>query len=167
MSTFTTVNTYTHSVTYVANKLLQCLKDIVRLSGLNPEKLTNDWTVLERGIAKWLETKHLESVTLEVYNPTTDALVGRWDLEISYGWNGGDGAFWIDTEQIKYHIIKQGILPSSCDYRVVVHNKTGRPDVAGWSSTAYRSTDGFVRQSLGTTLDASGLGTSAAYYRRK
>jgi Bacterial HORMA domain 2 len=51
MSTFTTVNTYTHSVTYVANKLLQCLKDIVRLSGLNPEKLTNDWTVLERGIA--------------------------------------------------------------------------------------------------------------------
>ena len=25
----------------------------------------------------------------------------------------------------------------------------------------------FVRQSLGTTLDASGLGTSAAYYRKK
>jgi hypothetical protein len=48
-----------------------------------------------------------------------------------------------------------------------VHNKTGRPDVAGWSSTAYRSTDGFVRQSLGTTLDASGLGASAVYYRKK
>jgi hypothetical protein len=167
MSTFTTVNTYTHSVTYVANKLLQCLKDIVRLSGLNPEKLTDEWDVLERGLVKWLETKHLDRLTLEVFNPSTDALVGRWDLEISYGWSGGDGGFWIDTDQIRYHILKQGILPLSCRYRVIVHNKLGRPEVAGWSSTTCRSTDGFVRQSIGTTLDASGLGASAAYYRKK
>lgn len=167
MSTFTTVNTYTHAVTFVANKLLQCLKDIVRLSGLNPEKLTNDWKVIEGGLAKWLDTKHLERVTLEVFNPTTDALVGRWDLEISYGWSGGDGGFWIDTDQIRYQILKQGILPSSCGYRVIVHNKPGRPDVVGWSSATYRSTDGFVRQSIGTTLDASGLGACAAYYRKK
>lgn len=166
MSTFVTVNTYTHSVTYVANNLLMCLKDIVRRSGLDPDKLTSDWPVLERGLAKWLETKHLETVTLEVFDPRTDALVGRWDFSITYGWNGGTGSFWVDADQIKYHIIKQGLWPSSCQYGVKVHNKSGRPDVPGWSATTYRSTEGFVRQSIGTTLDASGLGAAATYYRK-
>ena len=30
------VNTYTHSVTYVADNILKSMKDIVRLSGLDP-----------------------------------------------------------------------------------------------------------------------------------
>ena len=30
------VNTYTHSVTYVADNILKSLKDIIRLSGLDP-----------------------------------------------------------------------------------------------------------------------------------
>lgn len=55
MSTVVSVNTYTHSVTYVTDKLLTSIKNIVRLSGLNPAKLASDWTVLERGIKKWLE----------------------------------------------------------------------------------------------------------------
>lgn len=167
MSTFVTVNTYTYSVTYVANNVLMCLKDIIRRSGLDPDKLTSDWPVLERGLAKWLETKHLETVTLEVFDPRTDALVGRWDFEISYGWSGGTGTFWVDTDQIKYQILKQGLFPSSCEYAVKVHNKAGRPDVAGWCAATYRSTDGFIRQSIGTTLDASGLGAAATYYRKR
>jgi hypothetical protein len=166
MSTFVTVNTYTHSVTYVANNLLKCLKDIVMRSGLDPDKLIADWPVLEHGLARWLETKHLETVTLEVFNPRTNALVGRWDFTISYGWNGGEGSFWVDADQIKYSIIKQGLWPSTCGYRVIVHNKPGRPDVPGWSVATYRSTDGFVRQSIGTTMDASGLAAAATYYRK-
>ena len=38
------VNTYTHSVTYVADNILKSFKDIVRLSGLDPGKLVADWT---------------------------------------------------------------------------------------------------------------------------
>lgn len=166
MSTFVAVNTYTHSVTYVANNLLMCLQEIVRRSGLDPGKIATDWVVLERGLAKWLETQDLESVTLEVFNPKTDDLVGRWDFSLQYSWSGGGGAFWVDTDQIQYAIRKQGVWPSSCGYRVIAHTKPGRPDVAGWSSTTYRSTEGFVRQSIGTTLDASGLGAAATYYRR-
>jgi hypothetical protein len=166
MSTFVAVNTYTHSVTYVTNNLLMCLQEVVRRSGLDPGKIAADWVVLERGLSRWLETKHLESVTLEVFNPKTNALVGRWDFSIMYSWTGGSGAFWVDTDQIQYAIRKQGVWPSSCAYRVIASTKPGRPDVAGWSSTSYRSTDGFVRQSIGTTLDASGLGASATYYRR-
>lgn len=166
MSTFVTVNTFTHSVTFVANNILLCLQDIVRRSGLDPDKIVADWVVLEKGLARWLDTRHLEAVSLEVFNATTGGLVGRWDFTIAYSWNGGTGGFWIDTDQIRYAILKQGVFPSTCKYGVVVLNKPGRPDVPGWSATTYRSTDGFIRQSIGTTLDASGLSAGAAYYRR-
>ncbi len=166
MSTFVAVNTYTHSVTYVTNNLLYCLQEIIKKSGLDPSKIADDWTNLERGLSTWITTRDLETVTLEVFNPRTDALVGRWDFSIAYGWTDGSGAFWIDTDQIRYAIQKQGLWPSTCDYRVVVHTKAGRPNVSGWSSTTYRSTAGFVRQSIGTTVDASGLGAGATYYRR-
>jgi hypothetical protein len=166
MTTFVAVNTYTHSVTYVANNLLLCLQEIIKASGLNPAKIATDWTTLEAGLSRWLGTGDLQAVSLEVFNPTTDGLVGRWDLSISYGWTDGTGAFWFDTDLIKYAIHKQGVWPSSCAYRVIADTRPGRPDVPGWSSTTYRSTAGFVRQSIGTTIDASGLGAAATYYRK-
>lgn len=165
MSTFVSVNTYTHSVTYVTDKILHSLKTIIRLSGLSPEKLTSDWAVLERGIKCWLGTEDLLKVVLEVYNPTTDKLVGRWDIEIRYGYTG-DGSFWVDTDDIGYHIRKAGLWPSVCNYRIVATTKPGRPNVLGWSNTTLRSTDGFVRQSIGTTIDGSGLSGGTAYWRK-
>jgi hypothetical protein len=165
MSTVVSVNTYAHSVTYVTDKLLTSIKNIVRLSGLNPSKLTDDWAALERGLKRWLDTKDLEQVHLEVYDPKTDGLVGRWDFEIYYEFQG-DGSFWQDPDAIKYHIRKQGLWPSECEYRVVVTNKPGFPTVEGWSSTTLRSTDGFVRQSIGTTIDGSGLSTGTGYWRK-
>ena len=167
MSTFVTTNTYTHSVTYVTDNILRCLQDIVRQSGLDPGKLADRWSALENGISTWLKSRHLESVTLEVFDSRTDGLVDRWDLSIAYSWTEGSGTFWVDTDQIRYAIQKQGLWPSLCDYRVVISTKAGYPDVAGWESTTFRSMDGFVRQSIGTTMDASGLGASASYYRRK
>jgi len=165
MSTFVVVNTYTHSVTYVTDKMLNSIKNIIRRSGLSPEKLTNEWGVLERGIKRWLETEYLQEIHLEVYNPVTNALVGRWDFEIFYGFTG-DGAFWVDTDAIKYHILKAGVWPSTCEYRIVVTNKPGSPDVAGWGSATLRSTNGFVKQSIGTTIDGSGLSTGTSYWRK-
>ena len=88
MSTFVVVNTYTHAVTYVTDKLLTSIKTIVRLSGLNPDKLTTEWVVLERGITTWLRFQDLEQLHLEVYDFATDRLVGRWDFQIFYGFQG-------------------------------------------------------------------------------
>jgi len=165
MSTFVTVNTYTHSVTFVTNKLLLSLKDIINLSGLSPEKLTDEWDVLERGIKTWLDTQHLTQLVLEVFNSKTDKLVGRWDLAIQYGFVG-DGTFWVNTEDIRYHIKKAGTWPSECGYRVIATTKLGRTDVQGWSSATLRSTDGFVKQSIGTTIDGSGVSVGTGYYRK-
>jgi hypothetical protein len=164
MSTSVSVNTYTHSVTYVTDKILSSLKWIILLSGLSPEKMTVSWEILERGIKKWIETEDLEEVILEIYNSKTDHLVGRWDIEIRYGFTG-DGSFWVDTDDIKYHIKKAGICSSDCEYRIMTTTKPGRPDVDGWSRTKFRSTEGFVKQSIGTTIDAGGLATGTSYWR--
>ena len=160
------VFSYTHSVVYVADNILKSLKDIVRLSGLDPARLAGDWEVLLRGISTWIESQHLETVTLEIYDPVTDKIINRWDVSVVYTWSADAGNFWTDTDQLKYAINKAGLVPSQAGYRVLVHNKAGRPDVEGWNGTSYRSTDGMVRQSLGTTIEHNGLGANTSYWRK-
>lgn len=163
----TSVITYsrTQSVTYVADNILKSLKDIIRESGMDPSKFVNDTEVNMRGIKTWLASEHLERITLEIYDPSTDKLIRRWDIEVRYDWSSGDATFWTDTEQLKWAIRKAGIAPSSAKYDLILHNKIGRPNVSGWSPCSYRSTDGMVRQSLGSTIEHNGLGASASYWR--
>jgi hypothetical protein len=160
------VNTYTHSVTYVADNILKSLKDIIRLSGLDPSEFVGDWATNMRGVQTWLSTGDLQTVKLEIYEPKTDKLIFRWDIDIAYSWSGGDGGFWTDTDQLRYAIKKSGLAPSEARYRLLVHTKPGRPDVFGWSTATARSTDGMVRQSLGRTVEHNGLGGSTSYLRR-
>ena len=159
------VHSYTHSVTYVADNILKSLKDILVLSGLNPTKLVNGWESNRLALSTWLNSGDLKKVVLEIYDPATDALITRWDIDIAYQ-SSGDGAFWTDTEQLKYAIKKAGVAPSAATYRLVMDNKTGRPDVPGWVPGQFRSTTGMVRQTLGSTVEHSGLGGSAAYWRK-
>lgn len=161
------VNTYTHSVTYLADNMLKSVKDVIRLIGLDPTNFVDDWSTNMRAIKTWLGTGHLRTVILEVFDPRTDALVGRWDIDVVYGWNAsGDGAFWADTENLRYHIRKAGVAPSEARYRLLLDNAPGRPDVEGWGSVTSRSTAGMVRQSLGSTIEHNGLGATAAYWRK-
>ncbi len=160
------VNTYTHSVTYVADNILKSMKDIIRLSGLDPSNLVNGWSSNMTALQTWLQSRHLETVVLEIYDPNSNALIGRWDIDVVYTTGSGDGGFWTDTEQIKYHVRKAGVAPSQAKYRLLLHNKAGRPDVDGWGSAKYRSTDGFVKHSLGSTIEHNGLGGNAAYWRK-
>lgn len=164
--TTVTVNTYTHSVVYVADNILKSLKDIIREVGLDPSKLMGDYETNMRALRAWLSSQDLRQVNLEIYDPNTDVLITRWDLDIAYGWSADDGSFWTDTDQLKYAIRKAGVAPSTARYRLLMDNKPGRPDVNGWSPTTYRSTAGMVRQSLGSTIEHSGLGASAAYWRK-
>ncbi len=161
------VYSYTHSVAYVADNIVKSLKDIIRESGLDPTQFAHDWQLYVNGIKTWLASGHLKTVSLEIYNPKTDALITRWDLEIAYSWTTGDGTFYTDTDQLKYAIRKAGVTPGEARYRLVVdHTTSGYPPVSGWSPTTYRSSNGMVRQSLGPTIEHSGLGASASYLRR-
>jgi hypothetical protein len=166
MSTYVSVNTYTYSVTYVTDKLLNSIKKIILLSGLDPSKFTDDWEILENGISTWLNDKDLEQVHLEVFNSKTGNLVGRWDFEIFYNYSG-DGSFSQDPDAIRYHIRKQGLDPKDCKYGIIVSLKSGHRNVQGWSDTSLRSTSGFVKQSIGTTINGSGLSAAAGFWRKK
>lgn len=156
----------TNSATYVAENMLKSLKDIIVLSGLDPAKLTDDWQVLSRGLRCWIASEHLERIVLEVFRPGSSTPLGRWDIDVVYGWTGGDGHFWVDTDQIRLAVRKAGLWPGDADYRVVVQKSPGAEAVDGWSDTTLRSTAGMVRQSLGGTIEHHGLGASAAYWRR-
>lgn len=164
--TTVSVYTYTHSVTYVADNILKSLKDIIRLSGLDPSAFIGNWQTNLNAISTWLSTGDLLKVLLEIYDPRTDRLIIRWDIDIAYEWTGGDGSFFTDTDQLKYAIRKAGIAPSEARYRLLLRTKPGEAYVAGWSDATFLSTEGMIRQSLGSTIEHSGLGASTSYLRR-
>lgn len=167
MSTKVNVNTYTYSVTYVTQQMIKSLKDIVRMSGLSLEKILDDWDSVELALYTWLGSKHLQKVTLEIYNPSNNALVVRWDIDVNYGYSAGDdGSLWTDPDAIKHAIAKAGAVASTCRYEFKMRNATGRPEVPGWGKGAYRSTDGFTQHSVGTTVGAGTLASSTSYWRK-
>jgi hypothetical protein len=102
---------------------------------------------------------------LEVYNPSTDALVTRWDLDVVYDTVGG-GSLWVDTDAVRYAIRKAGLVPSTCSYALKLMNSAGRPDVAGWAACKFRSTDALKRFSAGATIGGHGITTQTAYWSR-
>lgn len=165
-STAVGVYTHVHSYNFVTNQLLNSVKEIVRMSGLDPGKMSGQWASLELGIHTWLADGDLESVYLEIYDSRTDKLVRRWDFDISYS-KSGDGSFWQDPDDIRYHIQKAGLNPANCDYEILTTTALGRRDVEGWSRSSLRSTDGFVKQSIGTTIGAGGISTGTSYWRTK
>jgi hypothetical protein len=167
MSTFTvaTAYTYAHTVTHVTTKMLLTLKEIIRQVGLDPSSFAEDWQTYELAISTWLNSRHLQKVILEVYDPSTSKLATAWEIEIVYV-SIGDGAMWVDTDAIRYAILKAGCVPSTCRYDIVVQTAAGRPDVPKWGSVRLRSRDGFRRYSLGATIGGDGLSAQAAYWSR-
>ncbi len=167
MSTVVQVNTYTHSVTFVSDKMLTSLKRIIVWSGLDPGRLTSDWAALDLGVRTWLSTHDLQTVILEVYRSSGQTLVNRWDFEIDYGFGSADdGTMWVDPDAIRFAIKKCGYNPAGCDYRIIAMIRPGRPDVAGWGPASLLSTNGFVYHSVGTTIGANPLGARTAYWRK-
>jgi len=166
MSTHVSVNTFTHSVTFVTGQMMRSIKTIVQLSGLSLDKILHDWPSVERAIHTWLGSKHLKRVTMEVIDPITDGLVGRWDIDVDYSYGLNDtGELWADTDAIKNAIKKAGSIPSTCRYEFAILAPGGAP-VTGWGSGSYRSTEGFVRHSIGTTAGAGSLGSSTSFWKK-
>ena len=165
MSTATFVISYAYTVTHVTAKILHILTNIIRDIGLDPAKFTRSWAVYENGISAWLASRHLQRVTLEVYDPTTNNLLTRWDMDVVYS-SVGDGDLWYDAAAVRYAIAKAGLAPSSCLYDIKLNTLADRPYVAGWEDCAFRSTEGFNRYAVGATIGGNGLSTETAYWSR-
>lgn len=165
MSSLVSVNTYSHSVTFVTDQMLRSLRSIISWTGLDPKHFVDDWATYERAVKTWLESQHLQTIVLEVTN-TSGGLATRWDFSVDYGYGSGDGTMWADTQALKFAIAKAGVQPAECKYSISLITKPGRADVAGWGTGALLSTEGFVKQSVGTTIGTHAIGTSASYYRK-
>ena len=165
-STTVSVRSYTHTVTYVVDNILKTFKDIITLSGLSPAKMVGNWGITQNAMTTWINSGDLIGVTLEVYNPLTDALITRWDVDVVYAYSSSNERFWTDTDQLAYEIKKAGVWPKDASYDLILRSKVGRPDVTGMVACEFRSTDGFAKKTLGTTVEHSGLGGNASVYRR-
>jgi hypothetical protein len=166
MSTFVAVNTYTHSVTYVTGKILASVKQILVWCGLDPSRLVDDWTDLDRAISCWIKSQHLKRLSLHIFNPSTNALVGRWDFHINYTYGASDdGSMWADTDAIRHALAKAGVVAKSCDYEITM-SAPGGAGVAGFGPVTVRSTAGFTEHSVGNTVGANSLGASATFWRK-
>jgi hypothetical protein len=165
MSTSTFVISYAFTVTYLTDKMLLLLKEIIRDIGLDPSKFTSDWATYENAVRTWLASRHLERIRLEVYDPANNALVTFWDIDVVYS-TVGDGFLWVDAAAVRYAIAKAGYAPSSCRYDIKLTNKPGRPDVPGWSPCEFRSTTGFKRYTVGSAAGGNGLSAEVAYWSR-
>ena len=165
MSTLVAVNTYTHSVTYVTDKMLKSLRYIITTTGLDPNNFVSDWKSYELAVETWLTSQHLRSMVLEVVS-SSGGLITRCDFDIDYTYGNGEGSMWIDTDAIKFAIAKFGTIPAFCTYNIKIVNAPGRPDVPGWGPGTFLSTDGFIKQSLGTTIGTHAIGAQASYWRK-
>lgn len=165
MSTATIVITRTHTITYVTTKMVRTLKEVIRDIGLDPAKCADEWSSVEEAIRTWLTSRHLQKVILEIYDPVSDELAGRWELEVLYT-TVGDGSLWTDTDAVRYAIRKAGVVPSSCHYQIKMKNADGHPRVDGWGPCEFRSTVGFNRYSLGVTVGGDGIVAETAYWSK-
>lgn len=160
------VSTAVYSATHVATNMLRGLKQIVAGCGLDASKLVGQWSVLEAGVAAWVNSRHLEELVLEVWDTTSpNRLIGRFDFTIDYSYYGGDGELWLDPDTVAWAIRKNGSYPSGCDYRIVADTAPGAPHVDGWSDTTLRSTDGLRRHSVGTALGGGSMGAGLSYWK--
>src|SRR3546814_19912536 len=92
----------------VADNILKSMKDIILLSGLDPTNLVDGWASKMRALQTWLASRHLDVVVLEILNSKTDALIGRWDIDVVYTTGSGDGGFWNDTDHIDRKSVVEG-----------------------------------------------------------
>lgn len=166
MPTNVQVNTYTYATTHVATNLILGLKLLVMACGLDLAKLIGDWITLERGVETWLGTGHLKQLVLEIYCPTTNLLVKRFDFDIDYEYHpNGDGVLWIDRDTVKYALHKAGTVPCDNLYDILAQTAVGRPEVEGWHSGNFRSTAHLRRRSVGAAIGGGNLGAPLNYWR--
>ena len=164
VATATTTYSRVQTINYLTDQILLSLKDVIVRSGLDPTNFTGDWELYERGVKTWLTSGHLEAVTLEVFDRSTNALIRRWDISVYHDSSGFSGLS-ADPENIRYTLAKLGKVPSQCGYKILIDNKPGRPDVQGWSPGSYRSTGSLKSYGVGTTISANGQGTRASYWK--
>ena len=155
----------THSITFFADNMRTALREIIRENGFSPDKLVQDWSSLERGMKAWLESGHLDAVTVEFFVPGTTKVVARWDFPVAYTGSGVDDDMWLDKAYLRGLIAKSERPTNNCLYRVYFSLLPGAPDVAGFSSVTTYEIGHLQPRSAGTTIATGHLTAGVRYWK--
>jgi hypothetical protein len=165
MATSTFVFTRTNSSIFVADNIRNQLRDLVKAAGLDPTQLVDDWGVIGGAAKRWMETGHLYGVTIEFFYRGSERVQLRWDFDISYGGSGVDDDMWVDRDHLRRTIEKAGRPPAGCEYRVLLSAHAGRPEMPGMATVSFKSTDGLVSRSTGTSIATQDVMAGLRYWR--
>ena len=154
LATYATSTTFarTHSINFMADNLLNLLRDLIRENGLSPEKLMGSRDNLTRAITTWLESGHLTTVVIEFYRPGATLADARWDLPVAYTGSGTEDDMWRDKNYLRQLIAKAKRPSADCSYRVVLFHSHGAPEVDGFSSCTMLGTGTLVARQAGTAI---------------
>ena len=163
VSTFTFARS--HTAVFAADNMRNQLVRIVLAAGLSPQDIADDWKIVGVAARTWLESGHLRQVILEFFKPGSDRLELRWDFDVDYDGSGADDDMWVDREHLRRTILKAGLPPAGCKYRVVLTHAPGVAEVSGMSSTSLLSTSGFASRAAGTSIATSDIMAGLRYWR--
>jgi len=150
----------------VANELVRILQDLVHQRGLPLDYMHRCHEILVSGFRTWLTSRWLKGAILEVWEPTSNQLVERYDLELDYQPPRSGGAERFET-RIKEVAAALSRLPQkhpNREYRVIADLNPGAPMLPGWEETNLRDTSHLQRQEGGNVIDTARIGVAFHFW---
>lgn len=169
MATSVSSNTYTYTfaqnVVFLSDNLRNSLQEVIRENGLSPNKLMQDWIVIETGIQTWLRSRHLYRIVIEFFRPSASISSARWDIPIGYDGLGVANDMWPDKAYLRQLIAKAARPASDCTYRIVLFARPGAVQMPGFEDCNLLSTGSMIARSAGTIISAGELTACATYWK--
>lgn len=147
----TNINVVARANVYSANEIVRIFYEVVSDVGLNVTELAEIQPTIEKGLRAWLAMRKLEAAYLEVFDPMTQVVRCRTDLNIVYTSETNE-RHRTDINRVKTATSSLGRYPG-CKYRVVVSLADGAPDVEGWDTTTLGSVDHLAQRDVGDVID--------------
>ena len=157
--------TNTHSVVFLSDSLRNSLREVIRENGLSPDKLMQDWGVIESGIRTWLLSGHLTNIVIEFFKPSASQVSARWEFPVVYTGSGVDDDMWLDKNYLRQLIAKSARPTTDCSYRVILCTSYGRPDVQVLGPCAFLATGALAARQAGTVIATGHMTASVTYWR--
>src|SRR5258708_3695113 len=87
-----------HSVVFFSDSMRIALRELIRENGLDPDKLMQEWSTIQRGVRTWSDSGHLNKVVVEFYRPGSSTASARWDFPVDYSGSGVEDDMWLDRD---------------------------------------------------------------------
>ena len=146
--------TQTRSAVYVANEVIRSLLEIVGQRGLPLEQMQSRLEFYSDSFRLLVAGRWLESVTLEVFDPGSNRLVEKYELDLSYAPTAqGEESFATHVDKLRTELSRLAKLGPKLCYRVLIQRTEGSPDVPGWYPTVSRDDSHLQKTAAGKFIE--------------